>query len=103
MSYCYLAFRTNVLLNLCCPGHLSYYSPHESEPLLSYLPRIKYFGLPFSVKWPVYRNFNDEESSLSIGLKLIYISSVRIHLFCKFKMAFTCTKSKEKGFGYHQK
>ena len=35
MSYCYLAFRTNVLLNLCCPGHLSYYSPNESEPLLS--------------------------------------------------------------------
>ena len=33
MSYCYLAFRTNVLLNLCCPGHLSYYSPNESEPL----------------------------------------------------------------------
>ena len=34
MSYCYLAFRTNVLLNLCCPGHLSYYSPNESEPLI---------------------------------------------------------------------
>ena len=34
MSYCYLAFRTNVLLNLCCPGHLSYYSPNESEPLV---------------------------------------------------------------------
>ena len=33
MSYCYLAFRTNVLLNLYCPGHLSYYSPNESEPL----------------------------------------------------------------------
>ena len=33
MSYCYLAFRTNVLLNLCCPGHLSYYSPNEREPL----------------------------------------------------------------------
>ena len=33
MSYCYLAFRTNVLLNLCCPGHLSCYSPNESEPL----------------------------------------------------------------------
>ena len=33
MSHCYLAFRTNVLLNLCCPGHLSYYSPNESEPL----------------------------------------------------------------------
>ena len=35
MSYCYLAFRTNVLLNLCCPGHLSYYSPNESEPLIT--------------------------------------------------------------------
>ena len=35
MSYCYLDFRTNVPLNLCCPGHLSYYSPNESEPLLS--------------------------------------------------------------------
>ena len=35
MSYCYLAFRTNVLLNLCCPGHLSYYSPNESEPLIA--------------------------------------------------------------------
>ena len=33
MSHCYLAFRTNVLLNLCCPGHLSYYSPNESEPM----------------------------------------------------------------------
>ena len=33
MSYCYLAFRTNVLLNLYCPGHLSYFSPNESEPL----------------------------------------------------------------------
>ena len=35
MSYCYLAFRTNVLLNLCCPGHLSCYSPNETEPLHS--------------------------------------------------------------------
>ena len=35
MSYWFLAFRTNVLLNLCCPGHLSYYSPNESEPLLT--------------------------------------------------------------------
>ena len=34
MSYCYLAFRTNVLLNFCCPGHLSYYSPNESETLI---------------------------------------------------------------------
>ena len=33
MSYCYLAFSTNVLLNLYCPGHLSYFSPNESEPL----------------------------------------------------------------------
>ena len=33
MSYCYLAFRTNVRLNLYCPGHLSYFSPNESEPL----------------------------------------------------------------------
>ena len=37
MSYCNLAFRTNVLLNLCCPGHLSYYSPNESEPLVMVL------------------------------------------------------------------
>ena len=37
MSYCYLAFRTNVLLNLCCPAHLSYYSPNESEPLLVWI------------------------------------------------------------------
>ena len=33
MSYCYLAFRTNVLLNLHCPGHLSYFIANESEPL----------------------------------------------------------------------
>ena len=36
MLYCYLAFRTNVLLNLYCPGHLSYFSPNESEPLNIY-------------------------------------------------------------------
>ena len=24
----------NVLLNLYCPGHLSYFSPNESEPLI---------------------------------------------------------------------
>ena len=34
------------------------------------------FGLLFSVTKPVYRNVNDEESSLSIGLELIYISYV---------------------------
>ena len=41
MSYCYLAFRTNVLLNLCCPGHLSYYSPNQSEPLHMYTNSCK--------------------------------------------------------------
>ena len=40
------------------------------------LPRIKNFSLPISVTWPVYRNVKDEESSLGIGLKGIYISSV---------------------------
>ena len=34
---------------------------------LSYLPRIKYFGLPISVTWKVERKVNDEESSLSVG------------------------------------
>ena len=29
---------------------------------LSYLPCIKYIGLPVSVSCPVYRNVNDEES-----------------------------------------
>ena len=43
---------------------------------LSYLPGIKYFGLPFSVTWSVYRSINDKESSFSVGLKLMYISSV---------------------------
>ena len=35
---------------------------------------MKYFGLPISVTWTVYRNV--EESSLGIGLKGMYISSV---------------------------
>ena len=48
MSYCYLAFRTNVLLNLCCPGHLSYCSPNESEPLplLSKIKSTSWMDLP---------------------------------------------------------
>ena len=45
---------------------------------LNCLPRIKYFGLPVCVTWPVYRNINDEESSLSVHLTRIYISSVRL-------------------------
>ena len=36
-------------------------------------PRIKYFGLPISVAWPVYRNVNDEETSFGISLKGMYI------------------------------
>ena len=44
---------------------------------LSCLPRVKYFGLPVSVTWPVYRNVNDVESSLGVGLKIIYISGGR--------------------------
>ena len=43
---------------------------------LSYPPCIKYFGLPVSVTWPVYSNFNDEESSFGIGLTGMYTSSV---------------------------
>ena len=39
---------------------------------------IKYFGQPFSVTWPVYRNISAGESSLGVGLKRIYISSVRL-------------------------
>ena len=42
---------------------------------LSCLPRVKYFGLSISLTWSVYRNVNDEESSLSVGLQRIYISS----------------------------
>ena len=38
------------------------------------LPRVKYFDLPMSVTSPVYRNVNDEESSLGVGLKGIDIS-----------------------------
>ena len=38
--------------------------------------RIKHFGQPVSVTWPVYRNVNDEESSFGIGLKGMNISSV---------------------------
>ena len=45
---------------------------------LSYLPWIKYFGLPVSVTWPVYRNVKDEDSSLGIGLKGMYTSSVSL-------------------------
>ena len=37
---------------------------------------IKYFGMPISVTRPIYRNINNEESSLGIGLKRMYISSV---------------------------
>ena len=44
---------------------------------LSCLPRFKYFGLPISVTWSVYRNVNTEEFSLGVGLNKIYISSVR--------------------------
>ena len=47
----------------------------KSSPL-SCLPRIKYFDLPMSVTWPVCTNVNAEESSLGVGLKRIYISSV---------------------------
>ena len=44
---------------------------------LSYLPPVKYFDLSVSVTWPVYRNVNDEESSLGVGLKKIYVSFVK--------------------------
>ena len=43
---------------------------------LCLLPRIKYFGLPNSVAWPLHRNAKDEKSSLGAALKKIYISSV---------------------------
>ena len=45
---------------------------------LSYLTCIKYFGLPISVSCPVDRSVYDEESSLSIGLKGIYISPISL-------------------------
>ena len=45
---------------------------------LSYLPCIKYCGLPVSVNCSVYRNVNDEESSFGIGLKGMCISSVSL-------------------------
>ena len=43
---------------------------------LSYLPSIKHCGPPISVTWPDDRNVKDEESSLGVGLKGMYISSV---------------------------
>ena len=43
---------------------------------LSCLPRIKYFGLPMFVTWPVYRNVNDKKFSHGVDLKRIYISFV---------------------------
>ena len=43
---------------------------------LSCLPRVKYFGLSIPVTLPVYRNVNDVVSSLGIGLRGMYISSV---------------------------
>ena len=43
---------------------------------LSSCPPIKYFALQISITWPVYRNINDKQSSLGVGLKGIYISSV---------------------------
>ena len=48
------------------------------EVQLRCLPRIKYFGLPISVTWPVYRNINGIESSLDVCLKRIDISSVSL-------------------------
>ena len=30
---------------------------------MSCLPRIKYFGLPVSVTWLVYRNVNDDDNN----------------------------------------
>ena len=58
MSCCYLAFRTNVLLNLYCPGHLSYFSPNESEPMIS--------GLTVCMKNPVFRENLHSESGKSL-------------------------------------
>ena len=40
--------KINVILNLYCPGHLSYFSPNESEPLHKYgIPALS--SLPFIV------------------------------------------------------
>ena len=57
----------------------------------SCLPRIKYFGLPIPVTWPVYRNVNDAEPSHGVGLK---------RSLCKFGMTFTRTQNVEKK-SYH--
>ena len=45
---------------------------------LSYLPSIKYFGLPVSVSCPVYSKVDGEESSFGIGLKGMYISFMNL-------------------------
>ena len=49
-----------------------------------------YFSLPISVICPVDRNVNDEDISLW------YLSERDLHLFCKFRMAFTWTRNVEK-------
>ena len=67
------------------------------QNLLSYLPRVEYFGLAFSVTWPGYRHVNDGESSLGVGLRGMYVSSVwyrsqrDVRLFCMVSVSEGCT------------
>ena len=80
MSYCYLAFRTNVLLNLCCPGHLSYYSPNESEPLLvlGWLFVVQSFFLRFSPRFGMFKKELPWVSSAVTGVEFWLVSSVAL-------------------------
>ena len=56
---------------------------------LSYIPWIKYFGLPISVTWPVYTNINNRVFPWCW-------SQSDLHLYCKFGMTCTWTKKIEK-------